>query len=152
MFLFFFSWRLRLINFHLLNFRKSFRYALLIVTSFFLEVTPTLQKCLFSNPGLLFLAPCLLYTTLFLPLRVFVGQISDMIRAKPWISRFGLGEPTDKVLTQEKPDTWVIFQLSQLTVNEPHSADRARKDRENKEQWACGQALPWRSCRWVSSL
>ncbi|KAI1238150.1 hypothetical protein IHE44_0012866 [Lamprotornis superbus] len=35
--------------------------------------------------------------------RVFVGQISDMLHAKPWISQFGLGEPTDKLMSLSVP-------------------------------------------------
>lgn len=66
-----------------------------------------LQRCLFSNPARFFL-PLASSTSLgFSQCSCLWGshlnRISDTIRAKPWISKFG--EPTDKVLAKEKPDT-----------------------------------------------
>ena len=64
------------------------------------------------------------------------NRISDTIRAELWIGKFALGQPTDKVLAREKPDT---PELPQLLVPEPEGS-RCRCSLEGGEGRVCWRA------------
>lgn len=64
------------------------------------------------------------------------------MHAKPRTRKFDLGEPTDKVLAKEKPDTPRV--LFQLFVNEPEGwcCQYNWKEEEKAEELAVGRWCP----------